>query len=147
MLTRTKTPFGSKSAVPRGNGELVLVVDDQQDIRDLLATVLSDHGYRTLLAVDGEDAVEIFKQQAENIAVVITDLTMPHIEGDSLADLLRQYRADLPILFMSGLNESAARHGAMLAKTKHPFLLKPFRPIALLDAIHQLLHLRCASKT
>jgi hypothetical protein len=47
---------------------------------------------------------------------------------------------------MSGLNETPPRHEAMLAKTKHPFLLKPFRPIALLDAIHQLLHLRCASK-
>jgi CheY-like chemotaxis protein len=147
MLTWTQTPFGSKPPVPRGNGELVLVVDDQQDIRDLLEAVLTDHGYRTLLAVDGDDALSVFKRQADNVAAVITDLNMPHIEGGSLADLLRQYRADLPILFMSGLNQSAARHGAMLATTKHPFLLKPFRPIALLDAIHQLLRRRCASKS
>jgi len=146
MLTRTKTPFGSRAAVPCGNGELVLVVDDQQDIRDLLATVLTDHGYRPLLAVDGEDALATFKRQADRVAVVVTDLNMPHIEGGSLANRLRQYRADLPILFMSGLNENAAKYGALLAKTRHPFLLKPFRPIALLDAIHQLLQ-RCASKS
>lgn len=147
MLSWTKPPFGSKSTVPRGNGELILVVDDQRDIRDLLATVLTSHGYRAVLAVDGKDALTVFKQQADHVAMVITDLNMPHIEGGSLADLLRQLHAGLPILFMSGLTSNASRYEAMLAATKHPFLPKPFRPIALLDAIHQLLQRRYASKS
>lgn len=146
MLSWTKPPFGSKSTVPRGNGELILVVDDQRDIRDLLDTVLTGHGYRTVLAVDGKDALTVFQQQADHVAMVITDLNMPHIEGGSLADLLRQFRAGLPILFMSGLTTNATRHEAMLAVTKHPFLPKPFRPIALLDAIHKLLQRRGVAK-
>ena len=67
----------SSPVPPRANGELILVVDDQQDIRDLLATVLSDHGYRTLLAVDGDDALVVFKRHANAVAAVITDLNMP----------------------------------------------------------------------
>ena len=127
---------------PRANGELILVVDDQENIRDLLATVLSGHGYRTLLAVDGDDAVTVFKTQAESIAAVITDLHMPHTEGGSLADLLRQLRADIPVLFMSGLNEGAGGRDPVPATSRDPFLLKPFRPVALLEAIHRLLHSR-----
>ena len=134
----------SSPVPPRANGELILVVDDQQDIRDLLATVLSDHGYRTLLAVDGDDALVVFKRHANAVAAVITDLNMPHVEGASLADLLRQMRAEIPILFMSGLHENAAKHGSTPACSKDPFLLKPFRPVALLEALHQLLRLHHA---
>src|SRR5690348_16360977 len=108
MLTWTKPPFGSKATVPRGNGELILVVDDQRDIRDLLDTVLTDHGYRTVLAVDGKHALRVFEQLADHVAMVITDLNMSHMEGGSLADLLRQLRTGLPILFMSGLTANAS---------------------------------------
>lgn len=126
------------SIPPRANGELILVVDDQENIRDLLETVLNDHGYRTLLAVDGSHALNVFKEQAGNITAVITDLHMPHTEGGSLADLLREVRPDIPVLFMSGLNES----GPIPGSSRDPFLMKPFRPIALLEAIHRLLHPR-----
>jgi CheY-like chemotaxis protein len=126
---------------PRANGELILVVDDQENIRDLLATVLNDHGYRTLLAMDGDHALGVFKQQADHIAAVITDVHMPHNEGGSFADLLRKLRPDLPILFMSGLEDARGRVSVAPA-SMDPFLLKPFRPIALLDAIHRLLQRR-----
>jgi len=125
--------------LPRANGQLILVVDDQENIRDLLATVLTDHGYRILLAVDGDHALTVFKQQPGSIAAVITDLHMPHTEGGSLADLLRKLRADLPILFMSGLNEGAGGRDLLPSSSKDPFLMKPFRPVALLEAIHRML--------
>lgn len=136
----------SSPVPPRANGELILVVDDQQDIRDLLATVLNDHGYRTLLAVDGDDALVVFKPHADTVAAVITDLNMPHVEGASLADLLRRTRAEIPVLFMSGLQENAVKYGSTPPLSKDPFLLKPFRPVALLEALHHLLHLRCTPK-
>ena len=135
------TPVASLSPTPPpGQGELLLVVDDQENIRTLLDTVLTGHGYRTVLAVDGGDALAVFKQQSAGIAAVISDLHMPHTEGRSLADLLRQIRPEIPILFMSGLDEPASRREATPVSSKDPFLLKPFRPVALLEAIHRLLH-------
>ncbi len=122
------------------------MVDDQEDIRDLLATVLHGHGYRTLLAADGDDALAVFSQQALAISAVISDLHMPHTEGSSLADLLRKIRADIPILFMSGLNEGADGNEAVPSTSKDPFLLKPFRPIALIEAVHHLLQTRRVPK-
>lgn len=130
------------STPPLAKGELILVVDDQQNIRDLLVTVLEGHGYRTATAVDGNDALGVFKARSHEIAAVITDLHMPHTEGTSLADLLRQVRAGIPILFMSGLGESSNRQPDAPFDSKDPFLLKPFRPVVLLDAVHRLLQPR-----
>ena len=145
----SSSPLSSSTAspvVPRAHGELILVVDDQQAIRDLLATVLTSHGYRALVAVDGNDALGVFKQQTTNLAAVITDLNMPQVAGGSLTDLVRLLRAEkIPILFMSGTNGS--RHSAVLGASQDPFLLKPFRPVALLQAVHQLLLQRGAPKT
>jgi CheY-like chemotaxis protein len=138
--------FAASDSPFRSPGELILVVDDQEDIRNLLATVLHGHGYRTLLAVDGNDAVTVFSRHAPTIAAVITDLHMPHIEGRSVADLLRKIRADIPILFMSGLNEASDGRDSRPATSKDPFLLKPFRPIALIEAIHDLLQKRRDSR-
>lgn len=139
---RQPAPASAASAIPaRSARELVLVVDDQESIRDLLATVLHGQGYRTVLAVDGDDALEVFQREPE-IAAVITDLHMPHTEGSSLADSLRRIRRDIPILFMSGLNESG--RDTRPATSKDPFLLKPFRPAALLEAIDRLLQPRRA---
>jgi CheY-like chemotaxis protein len=125
-----------------------LVVDDQRDIRELLATVLTNHGYRVLLAADGADALAVFTAQADVIAAVITDLSMPHMEGASLADKLRRLQPDTPILFMSGSGryESPTVGATLPAAAKAPFLLKPFRPVVLLETVHQLLRLHRTSR-
>ena len=137
----------SASASPlRSPGELILVVDDQEDIRTLLATVLHSHGYRTLLAVDGNDALAVFSRHAADITAVISDLHMPHTEGNSLAERLRKIRADIPILFMSGLDEGPGHRDTRPATSKDPFLLKPFRPIALIEALQSLLQKRRAPR-
>jgi two-component system, cell cycle sensor histidine kinase and response regulator CckA len=149
VSTSPISPAVASPVPPRGNGELILVVDDQQAIRDLLATVLTGHGYRTLVAVDGNDALGVFQRETARVAAVITDLNMPHVGGASLADLVHKLRAEkIPILFMSGTNGTAAatRHSAVLGASQDPFLPKPFRPVALLQAIHQLLQVHGTPK-
>lgn len=119
-------------------GELILLVDDQPSIRDLLETILTSHGYRTVTAVDGDDALNVFSAQQNKIAAVITDMHMPGTGGESLADLLRRVRPTVPILFMSGLGGDS--RPVRPQNSRDPFLLKPFRPVALLETLHRLLH-------
>lgn len=130
----------SANPFPRANGELILVADDQDSVRELLETVLNDHGYRTLTAVDADDAVAVLSARRDEIAAVISDMHMPNTGDLAIADLLRRVRADVPILFMSGLGSDEDGQETRPANSTDPFLLKPFRPVALLQAVHRLLH-------
>jgi CheY-like chemotaxis protein len=131
----SNTPF-----TPRAQGELILVVDDEESVLELLSTVLRNHGYQVALARDGVEGLALFSAQPDRIALVLTDLHMPNSSGQSFADLLRPIRPDVRILFMSGMDtgEGAAETGG--ARSSDPFLLKPFKPAVLLETIHKLLH-------
>lgn len=130
----------SANPFPRANGELILVADDQDSVRELLETVLNDHGYRTVTAVDAADAVAVLSARRSEISAIISDMHMPNTGDEAVADLLRRVRADVPILFMSGLGSDEDGRELRPANSTDPFLLKPFRPAALLQAVHRLLH-------
>jgi CheY-like chemotaxis protein len=125
------TPFP-----PAAQGELILVVDDESNVRDLLSTVLLNHGYRVVVARDGEEGLRLFSAAPDQISLVVSDVFMPNVSGKSFADLIRPIRPDVRILFMSGLDDSEP--GSAIGRD--PFLLKPFKPAALLEKIHQVLH-------
>ena len=129
------TPFP-----PAGRGELILVVDDESSVRDLLSTVLLNHGYQVVLARDGEEGVRMFASAADRISLVVSDVFMPNISGKSFAELIRPIRPDVRILFMSGLDEKEHEMTTGSVASRDPFLLKPFKPVALLGKIHSLLH-------
>lgn len=124
--------------VPRAHGELILVVDDEPGVRDLLRAILVNHGYQVITARDGVEGINVFTAQQAQVALVITDMHMPHGSGASFATLLRLLRPDVRVLYISGL--AAHEGGAAPASTQDPFLLKPFKPAALLEAVHKLLH-------
>ena len=132
-------PVSVRPVPPRANGELILVADDQDSVRHLLVTVLNDHGYQTVTAADGQMAIEVFRAHADKVVAVVTDIHMPNIDGAYLADHLRAIREYVPILFMSGIDSGDPFHKRPVG-SESPFLLKPFRPIALLEALHRLLH-------
>lgn len=160
LCSRLQTPdepFGSPAArgrpssstpfTPRARGELILVVDDEESVRDLLNTVLLNHGYRVALARDGVEGLSLFSAQPDQVALVLTDLHMPNSSGQSFADLLRPIRRDVRILFMSGMDHSESGPDSGSVRSSDPFLLKPFRPAALLEKIHRLLHPEDIQKT
>jgi len=88
-----------------GHGELVLLADDEQHVRETTAEVLETLGYKVLQAEDGLQAVEIFKVHQHDIAIVILDVVMPHLGGVKLALRLRQLNSNVPIIFVTGYDK------------------------------------------
>lgn len=115
----------------------ILVVDDEDLIRDLLADALSDD-FNVLSAQNGEEALAIYGQCQTDIALVITDLIMPQMRGDALAEKLRSMNPQLPIIFISGY-EREIQPSALLAKGNAAFLAKPFDIVSLNSTLRSIL--------
>jgi two-component system, cell cycle sensor histidine kinase and response regulator CckA len=124
-----------------GDGELVLVVDDEPGIREVARLVLETYGYRPLLASDGGQAVEVFETRGDEIAVVVTDLMMPVLDGYEVISGVRARRPHVPVIVTSGLHTSEASDRAAGAGADL-FLPKPFDTPALLAAIGEVLSSR-----
>ena len=147
VVTGEVTRNSTSPLIPRARGELILVVDDEPGVRELLNAVLVNHGYQVLTARDGIEGINIFSAQQTQVALVITDMHMPHGRGDSFAALLRLIRPDIRVLFISGLGADESGRDQLPAGSADPFLLKPFKPAVLLEAVHQLLHPDALLKT
>ncbi len=102
----------------------VLIADDEDLIRELVADALSDD-FNVLQAQDGEAALRLFEQHRDEVVLIITDLVMPRMRGDVLAEKIREHCSSLPIVFISGY-EREIQPDALLAKGKTAFLSKPF---------------------
>jgi CheY-like chemotaxis protein len=80
------------SGLARGGGELVLVVDDESSVRTITKQTLEAFGYRVLTAADGADAVAVYARSGDEVAVVLTDMTMPIMDGPSTVRALTRRR-------------------------------------------------------
>ena len=100
----TKGSDTSKEEAPivRGNGELVLVVDDEPPIREALVRTLEGNGYRVFTAEDGTDALHLYFQRRSEIAVVITDISMGQMDGVMLVRSLRKFDPKVRVIVSSG---------------------------------------------
>jgi CheY-like chemotaxis protein len=119
-------------------GETVLVVDDDEGVRQTIGLVLETVGYKVLLAADGADGLEKAAEHDGPIALLITDVVMPKMGGRALAEELCRRRPGLRVLFMSGYAENAIVHGGELDKGLN-FLAKPAAPAALMLKIRSIL--------
>ncbi|MTI45053.1 PAS domain S-box protein [Roseibium hamelinense] len=127
------------SPVPTGNGELIMLVEDDQDVALTLAEQLKDLGYTTLLASDVEDA-RALAQDIPELRMVLSDIVMPgQTNGLSLARAIRQRRPELGIILMTGY----ADWGVLDPQSSDcgfPLLMKPFENSQLAILIHQTLN-------
>ena len=121
--------------------ETILLVEDEELVRNLAHHVLSDRGYRVLVASSGGEAFYLCEQRPDPIHLLVTDVVMPGLSGPELAARLQAERPDLKVLYMSGYTGGALQHTAALA-SGHAFLQKPFTPIALAQAVRQVLDTR-----
>ncbi len=120
--------------LPRGNGELILVVDDEQANREMTARTLEAFGYRTLVAGDGVEALEHCAAQTDAISAVITDMMMPVMDGRALIDALRERAPSLAVIATSGLDLDDRGHRGGHAPLPL-FLAKPYTTDALLTLL------------
>ncbi|MEI9898687.1 MAG: PAS domain S-box protein [Chthoniobacter sp.] len=124
--------------LPRGRGELILVVDDEATVREITKETLEAFGYRVIVAADGAEAVGLLAERKKEVAAVLTDMTMPIMDGPATIQVMRRLSPQLPIVATSGLtaNGHFARLGSL--GVKH-FLSKPYTAETLLQTMRQVL--------
>jgi len=127
-----------QSTVPRGNGELVLVVDDEEAIRTVARRTLERYGYRVMVASNGAEAVALFAQHLGEVDVVLTDMAMPIMDGPATIVALRSLEPDVRIVGSSGLNAHGNLSKAVDAGVKH-FVPKPYTAEAMLRVLRRIL--------
>jgi two-component system cell cycle sensor histidine kinase/response regulator CckA len=124
----------------RGNGQRILIVDDEQAVRDVAVRILGGFGYRAIAASTGHEAVRQFNWERGSIDAVITDMAMPGMDGPALVKVLRQIEPGVRIMGMSGHGENAG--GDTASPWSLPvFIAKPFTVERLLTAVHELLQI------
>ena len=122
---------------PRGT-ETVLVVEDEQMVRDQAALVLKSFGYRVLVAGDGEEALEVSRATTEPIHLLLTDMIMPRMSGTELAEALARERPETRVLYMSGYTGDEMTHEGLVADGA-AFLPKPFSLASLTEKVRAVL--------
>jgi DNA-binding NtrC family response regulator len=128
----------------RGQDETVLVVEDEESLRELVHRILSRNGYRVRQAVSAAHAVHLAADPDEPIDLLLTDIVMPGMLGTQVAAEIRHHRPDLPVLFMSGYAQPIlGSHSA--GELGMDLLEKPFTEKTLLFRAHQALHQRGAA--
>ncbi|MCG8460849.1 MAG: response regulator, partial [Holophagales bacterium] len=115
-----------------------LVVDDEQLVRDVAAKVLQRQGFEVLTANNGREALDIVLARQDEIRLVLLDLTMPEMDGETFMREMRRFESDVKILLMSGYREASATQGLDGAQLAG-FLHKPFRPNELLRKVREIL--------
>jgi two-component system cell cycle sensor histidine kinase/response regulator CckA len=120
------------------SGATVLVIDDDEAVREVAAEVLSRVGMEILTARDGREGVSLFEEHADRIDVVLLDRTMPTLSGAETFDAIRLLRPDAQVVLVSGYSEERAM-SELLGRGLAGFLKKPFAPETLLKCIRQAL--------
>lgn len=126
------TPFTVPVSPPPGQGELVLVVDDDPLYLEITGLALKKAGYRAMVAEDGAQGMALFAMHRGEVAAVITDVVMPLMDGSAFITALRRLDPVLPIVAVSGLAHNADR---ALAAGAHGFVAKASRAEALVEAL------------
>lgn len=126
-------------AIPHGNNELILVVDDEENIREVTHATLEKFGYRVVTASDGTEGMAAFAENRKVIAAVITDISMPFMDGPAMIRALRKLDPQLKIIAMSGLMNP--EQTTLLEQINvNASLLKPFTAETLLTEVARVLN-------
>ena len=122
----TDLPENSENLKVRGGNERILVVDDEKEISQLLELFLSSYGYRITSLSDSTAAYAWFQANPQEVDLVITDMSMPHLSGKELAEKLLALRPDLPIILCTGFSEVIDEKSAKQLGIS-AFFFKPFQ--------------------
>ena len=134
----TNSPVKADKAREIEAGGTVLMIEDEEQVRNMAQSMLTYLGYTVLEAKDGVEAMEIFQQHRDEIRCVLSDLTMPRMDGWETLAALRRLSPDIPVILSSGYDEARVMTG------EHPerpnaFLGKPYQLKGLNDTINRVL--------
>ena len=129
-------PQAADTGVPSAAGELILVVDDEEAVRTLTGRYLQHAGYEVCCASGGAEALVLLGNHGDQVRLVLTDFSMPSMDGPTLVPLLRKLSPDVPIIGVSG-NDQSARAAEWVALGSNEILAKPYETDELLRAIQR----------
>ena len=119
-----------ETTVERGLGELILVVEDEQPLRELAKLIVEDLGYEATVAANGGEALILVEEKGLKPDIILTDVVMPGMSGRVLVERLRKTVPNVKVIYMSGYTDDAVvRHGVLESEIN--FLQKPFTVSAL----------------
>jgi len=118
--------------------ETILLVDDDKHVRKLARKVLEQEGYTVLEAEDAEEALRLGQESAGSIRLLLTDLVMPGMNGQTLASHLQVRYPEMQVLYMSGYKDYAVGVDAVLEPSAN-YVSKPFKPDTLTRAVREVL--------
>ncbi|WP_449469635.1 response regulator [Sphingobium chungangianum] len=134
---QVETESVEHAAIHHGDGQSVLLVEDDDSVRLLVRDVLEELGYKATEAADGQQAVRIL-ESGRRFDLLISDVGLPGMNGRQLAEIARAHLPDLPILFVTGYAEGAAVRGGFLSNNMQ-MITKPFQIEMLSARIREML--------
>ena len=131
-------PITKMTASSKTGTETILIAEDERRVRDVLTNILECNGYKTLVAVDGVDAVVKFTGNKDAIQMLVFDVMMPNKDGKAAYNAIKEIKPDIKVLFLSGYSDDIT-----INKTIHnaglPFMQKPVSPEKLLRKMREIL--------
>lgn len=138
-VSRVETnPVDATLSLPRGAGELILVVDDDETIRRVASHTLTAHGYRTVTASHGKEAIDVIETGPDVVDLVITDMMMPVMDGAATSAYLEEHHPHIPIIAASGFTAGGPGSSAIGLGISR-FIAKPYTTSLLLTSVRDTL--------
>lgn len=140
LLPRREADFEVRglAELPRGTGQFILVVDDEASIRHLTRQILEAHGFRTLVASNGAEAIDIIESGDHDVELVLTDMSMPVMDGAATAAYLLEHHPQIAVIAASGLSANGGVARAASSGLR-AFLAKPYTTEELVREAHKAL--------
>jgi hypothetical protein len=124
--------------LPRGDGELILVVDDEASVCETARATLEEYGYRVITAGDGAEAVAVYVERADEVSAIIMDMVMPVMDGWASIRAIRRINPGARVIAVSGLMEKE-RLNELKKMGVDVFLPKPYTSEAILRNLHEII--------
>ena len=136
-ISKSETITIEGEELPRGN-ETILLVEDEESIREFVASILEEYGYNVLEAINGEEGLRVANERKEPIDLLLSDIRIPKISGPKLSELLKKNHPETRALFISGYTDDD-NILKEISKSNAGFLHKPFSFTALVNKVREVL--------